>query len=128
MTTIPRLRNILFLSIFTLLSSCGQTIDYDKEEEYIKIDYKADPDILSYKGVPYTGILVRYHDWGKGVLGVKATYRDGKAHGPYKKYHENGQLSEKGTYEKGEKDGLFEFYSENGELIKKEIWKKGKRE
>lgn len=128
MRTIPRLRNLLFLSIFTLLSSCNQTIDYDKEKEYIKIDYVMGPDILSYKGVPYTGILVRYHDKEKEKLGVKITYRDGKEHGTFEKYHENGQLSEKGTLEEGEKDGLFEFYNEKGELIKKEIWKEGKLE
>ena len=28
-------KNLLFLSIFILLSSCGKTIDYDDEKEYL---------------------------------------------------------------------------------------------
>lgn len=115
-------KNLLVLPIIILLSSCGQTIDYDTEEEYIKVG----PDILNYKGIPYTGVLIRYYDEEKKQLQIKRTYEDGKAHGPHKIYHENGELSEKGTFKEGEKDGLFEFYNKDGELTNKEIWKEGK--
>uniref|UniRef100_UPI004047ECCB toxin-antitoxin system YwqK family antitoxin n=1 Tax=Polaribacter sp. TaxID=1920175 RepID=UPI004047ECCB len=117
---------LLNLSIIFLLSSCGQTIDYDTEKEYIKIEYLDGPDILYYKGTPYTGIFIRYIDEEKKQLGLKRTFQDGKENGPFEKYYENGQLSEKGTFKDGEKDGLFEFYDEDGELTKKEIWKEGK--
>lgn len=119
-------KNLLVLPIIILLSSCGQTIDYDTEEEYIKVEYSMGPDILNYKGIPYTGVLIRYFDEEKKQLGLKRSFEDGKAHGPYEIYHENGELSEKGTFKEGEKDGLFEFYNKDGELTNKEIWKEGK--
>ena len=65
---------------------------------------------LHYKkftDVPFTG---------KTSGRTQTTYKDGKEHGPYAWYLENGQLWRKGTYKNGNRDGLWFTYHENGQL------------
>ena len=136
-----KFKNLLFLSIFILLSSCGKkTIDFDDERDYIKFERS----ITNYKGSPYTGVIVSYRDdektqlnfkrtyeegkkngsdedyYSNGQLSNKETWKDGKQHGPYERYYENGKLIFKGTYKDGKKDGQWEHYDENGKLMEKE--------
>ena len=47
----------------------------------------------------------------------KENYKNGKQHGLWECYHENGQLRSKGNYKDGERDGLMEEYAENGQLV-----------
>ena len=141
-------KNLLFLSIFILLSSCGKTIDYDVERLYLK----KERGVTSFKGIPYTGVIVEYFDdektllemkgtykdgireefddyryYKNGQLRYKRTYKDGKEDGLWEIYYENGQLSLKTTYKDGEQDGLWEFYHKNGQLYEKSTFKDGKQ-
>ena len=152
MKEILKFKNLLFLSIIILLSSCGKTIDVDDEEEYITNRTRFGG-VMSYKGIPYTGEIVKYVDDEKTQLEWKETYKDGKEDGPYEWYYENGQLSEKGTYNEGEEDekvkytyygygqlkekksfkdgkknGPFEWYNRGGQLVEKRTWKDGKED
>ena len=48
------------------------------------------------------------------------------ADGPWKTYHENGQLRSEGTYKDGQLDGLWKVYDINGQLFREETYKDGK--
>jgi len=116
-----KFKNLLFLSIFILLSSCGQTIDFDDDKEYIEDKNK----IISYKGEPYTGKLVKYYDKEKTQLQIEVFFKDGKRNGLTTENFENGFLKYKINYKDDERDGLFEYYYDNGQLREKTTYKDG---
>ena len=89
-----KFKNLLFLSIFILLSSCGQTIDFDDDKEYIEDKNK----IISYKGEPYTGKMVKYYDKKKTQLQIEVFFKDGKRNGLTTENFENGFLKYKINY------------------------------
>ena len=49
-------------------------------------------------------------------------------HGPYKWYHDNGQIAEIGLYKNGKKDGLWKwyYYSPKNEIRREQTFKDGK--
>ena len=118
MKTIARITSILICLI--LLTSCAQSIDADLESSYIN----RKGSITSYKGVPYTGEIVKFF-WETSQLEFKKNFKDGRRDGLTEWYFENGQLQEKGNYKDGEKDGEWVSYNENGELVDKENYKDG---
>jgi antitoxin component YwqK of YwqJK toxin-antitoxin module len=65
---------------------------------------------------------------GKTKGKTQGTYRNGKKHGLWVRYHDNGQLSYKGTYKNGKTEGPWVFYNEDGQLSSKGNWKDGKRD
>ena len=71
---------------------------------------------------PYAWYLENGQLWRKG------TYRGGKEHGPYVKYRLNGQLKEKGAFKDGKEHGPYVWYHENGHLERKGTFKNGKRD
>ncbi|MDC1064416.1 hypothetical protein OAP98_00235 [Flavobacteriaceae bacterium] len=150
-----KFKNLLFLSIFILLSSCGKTIDWDDDKEYITISFNSEglTKVLSYKGLPFNGELVEYFDDEKTQLKERIDYKEGLKDGlseeynkngqleesvTYKEgeeeeevkytYHVNGQLFSKGTYKDGNLDGLYEEYYVNGQLFSKGTYKDGKED
>ena len=54
----------------------------------------------------------------------KGTYANGKNHGLWERYYENGQLDYKCTYVNGKKYGLWEYYNEDGTIIKQVFYSK----
>lgn len=138
-------KKLLIFSILILLSSCGQTIDFDDDKEYIEDKNK----VFWFKGDPYTGKMVKYYDKEKtqleielflkdgkrngltteyfenGSLRYKRNYKDDEQHGLFEWYHDNGQLREKTTFKEGKIDGQWEEYDEDGQLLSKETWKDG---
>ena len=152
MKEILKFKNLLFLSIFILLSSCGKTIDWDDDKEYITISFNSEglTKVLSYKGLPFNGELVKYFDDEKTQLKERIDYKEGLKDGQYEVYNKNGQLKEnvtykegekeeresysyyvngqlfsKGTYKDGKEDGQWEYYHDNGKLFYKDIYKDG---
>jgi hypothetical protein len=63
---------------------------------------------------PYTGPVVLMQS--PNMVGVWASFRNGKFHGLYELYHGNGQLSFQITYKDGFRDGTSANYFENGQL------------
>ena len=128
MKEILKFKNLLFLSIFILLSSCGQTIDVDDEEKYL-INLSSLGGITSYKGIPYTGKIVKYVDDEKTQLEWKKTFEEGKLDGLSEEYNKNGQLEESVTYKEGEEEEEVKYtYHDNGQLKGKETYKDGKKD
>ena len=131
MKEILKFKNLLFLSIFILLSSCGQTIDWDDDKEYITISFNSEglTKVLSYKGLPFNGELVEYFDDEKTQLKERIDYKEGLKDGLSEEYNKNGQLERKGTYKEGEEEEEVKYtYYENGQLKEKETYKDGKKD
>ena len=57
---------------------------------------------------------------------MELEFKDGKRHGRYKKYYENGQLHEEGQFKEGKKHGLSKSYWENGRFETEVHWVDGK--
>jgi antitoxin component YwqK of YwqJK toxin-antitoxin module len=66
-----------------------------------------------------------YHD--NGELAYKANYVNGKEHGYWEEYCSNGQLYLKGNYVNGKAHGYFESYYYNGQLHYKGFYDMGNR-
>jgi len=132
--SVKSLLSLLLLSILSLPSAV-LGVDFDELVKRGGLFYK------KFTNVPFTGKTsgrgqitlkdgkqhgpyVWYHD--NGHLRGKGTYKDGKQHGPYVWYHKNGQLRGKGTYKDGKRDGLWVYYDENGLLFANGIFKDGK--
>jgi len=89
----------------------GETMDDLVERE--GLHYK------KFTDVPFTG---------KTTGKIQGSFRNGKKHGPWVSYHENGQLWSKGTYKDGKRDGPWVSYHENGQLWSKGTYKDGKED
>ena len=72
---------------------------------------------LIFLGVPFTG---------KVTGREQGSIKNGKRHGPWVEYHENGQVWLKGIYKDGKLDGPWVGYNENGQLESKGTYKDGK--
>ena len=86
----------------------------------VKLEDLVERDGLFYKkftDVPFTGKVT-----GK----IQGTFRNGKKHGPFVRYHDNGQLKGKETYKDGKLEGLWEKFYENGQLRSRQNYKNGK--
>ena len=117
MNVIFRINKVIFLSIFILLSSC-KIIDVDEEKNYL-INLSSVGGITSYKGIPYTGKMVKYVDDEKTQLKWEKTYKEGKLKGLSEEYNRDGQLKSRRTYKDGKEDGQWELYDENGKFVEK---------
>ena len=83
------------------------------------IDDLVKRDGLYYKkftDVPFTG---------KVTGQTQGKLKNGKLHGPWIRYHKNGQLSYKGTYKDGNREGAWVSYHDNGQLWEKGTYKNG---
>lgn len=70
-----------------------------------------------FSDVPFTG---RTND-----MLEKISFQNGKRHGPWIEYYENGQLLRKGAYEGGKPGGPFVQYSKTGQLEAKGSFRNG---
>ena len=72
-----------------------------------------------FSEVPFTG---------KTTGKIQGSFKNGKKHGPWVSYHDNGQLYYKGTYEDGKKDGPWVTYWSHGQVWNKGTYKDGKED
>ena len=124
MNVIFRINKVIFLSIFILLSSC-KIIDVDEEKNYL-INLSSVGGITSYKGIPYTGKMVKYVDDEKTQLKWEKTYKEGKLKGLSEEYDRDGKLKSRRTYKEGKLKGLSEEYNRDGQLKSRRTYKEGK--
>ena len=67
------------------------------------------------KGSLFTGIAVRFHPNGEPL--IKSGIKNGKLHGPFDSWHENGQKHISLVWIRGEKVKNFKAYHPNGTRI-----------
>ena len=76
---------------------------------------------------PHSGPVFRFFPNDTTRIERRMNLKDGKRHGPYEEYRENGQLQLKANYVAGERDGQLEYYDENGQLRSKTTYVAGER-
>jgi hypothetical protein len=91
---------------------CPESVDFKDLVERDGLYFKKRTD------VPFTG---------KTTGDQQGTFKDGKKHGPWVSYYDNGQLLTKQTYKDGKGDGLWVLYHDNGQLWSKGPYKNGKQ-
>ena len=91
----------------------AESVDWDDLVERDGLNYK------KFTDEPFDGEVT-----GKR----QGSFSNGEKHGPWVKYHDNGQLRFKGVYKNGKKDGPWKSYWENGQLWKKVTYKNDKME
>ena len=100
---------ILLLTLLFPAIAFGETMD-----DLVKRDglyYK------KFSTVPFTG---------KTTGKTQGSFRNGKKHGPWVSYHDNGQVFSQGTYKNDKEDGPWVVYYKNGQLLSKGTLKDGK--
>ena len=70
------------------------------------------------------GITKLYYESGK--IEFVSSWKDGKHHGPLKRYSENGILLEEIPFVDGKREGVGKSYYNDGKLKSVAMWKKGK--
>jgi hypothetical protein len=102
---------ILLLTLLFPALALGESMGDLVERE--GIHYK------KFSNVPFTG---------KVTGETQGSIKDGKEHGPWVTYWDNGQLRTKGTYKDEKRDGPWVTYWFNGQLRTKGTYKDGKRD
>jgi antitoxin component YwqK of YwqJK toxin-antitoxin module len=100
---------ILLLTLLFPALAFGETMDDLEKRDGIY--YK------KFTEVPFTG---------KTTGQTQETFKDGKTHGPWVKYHDNGQLMEQGIFSDDKTQGPWVQYHKNGQLHAKGTFKDGK--
>ena len=95
---------ILLLTLLFPSIAMGETVKWDDLEERDGLYYK------KFTEVPFTGKIM-----GK----TQGAYRNGKRHGPWVSYYDNGQLWSKGTFKDGEWEGPRVSFLKDGTLNEK---------
>ena len=66
-----------------------------------------------------------YHE--NGILEEEGDFIFGIKTGNWKTYWDNGNLKKEGIWKNGKANGLFKFYNFNGDILKIETWDNGKK-
>ena len=127
---------ILFLS---LLSSPSWS------EDMLGLHYRDGLYYEPFSDVPFTGDIAS-DGWSKGTINNgkkhgtwisywengqphhKENYINGNKEGEWISYWENGQLNQKGNYKNGKREGAWSSYTDDGQVFRKGNYKNGKRE
>ena len=108
-----------YLGVFLLivLSGCkdGKSeLDYiDCERLHLDVAYNHFYE--SDRNIPYTGVCKVFYPGGQ--LKQMREMVNGKNHGQFELYNENGVLIEQGTFHENLHHGVFKYYNDEGELI-----------
>jgi len=75
----------------------------------------------------WVGPFITYHDKERTKRYQVGCLGEGKQHGPYRIYHENGRIRLEGRYVAGEPDGVWRSYSREGKEEDVHSWRRGLR-
>lgn len=104
--------------IVILLGGCNSSVKHPFFSELkwyneAFIFLQNDNGIFKQNGKPLTGIVYSLTTNQKDTLSV-ASFVEGKEHGEWRKYFNNGQMMERRFYTEGKKSGLFEAWWPDG--------------
>jgi len=102
---------VLVVLLFPALALGGEV----KWSDLVKRDGLFYP---KFSDVPFTG---------KTTGSYQGTFRNGKLHGLWVEYYDNGQLEWKGTHKDGKREGSWVWYYDNGQVRTKGTYKDGKQ-
>lgn len=111
---------------FVVACGSNQQSESDKKVLIHELEDKGGVAYLPKADNPFTGSVYAYFSDGKTVY-LKSDFVNGKQHGEYIEYFQNGQINYKYNYKNGIEDGEWVWYDENGNILKKENYKEGNR-
>ena len=115
-------RTLLFV-LALIASGCADPIPRNLDDLVQQGDTYLDRETMR----PHSGPAFRFFPNDTTRIERRMNLKDGKRHGPYEEYRENGQLQLKTNYVAGERDGQLEYYDENGQLRSKTTYVAGER-
>ena len=78
-------------------------------------DIKNIKGLILYKGVPFTGTLIKLQENSNDTISI-GNYLKGKKNGIFKRFYNNNSLQEQRKFIMGKKDGEHKGYWDNGKL------------
>ena len=109
-----------------LFAACGSTQQSESDKKVLmhELEDRGGVAYLPKADKPFTGSVYAYFSDGKTVY-LKSDFVDGKQHGEYVEYFQDGQISYKYNFKDGIEDGEWVWYNKNGSVQKKENYKDG---
>ena len=117
------MRRTLLFVLALIASGCADPIPRNLDDLVQQGDTYLDRETMR----PHSGPAFRFFPNDTTRIERRMNLKDGKRHGPYEEYRENGQLQLKANYVAGERDGQLEYYDENGQLRSKTTYVAGER-
>ena len=115
---------MIIASALIILAACGSSQQKAKDVKIHELEDRAGVAYLPKADKPFTGTAYAYFSDGKTVY-QKSDFVDGKQHGEYVEYLQNGNINYKRSYANGAEDGEWIEYYDNGNISKKENYKDG---
>lgn len=84
---------------------------------YREYEYKLD--------TPHGTWVWWYDKEGKGTKTAEATWKEGLKDGPYRWWHDNGQLGVEGVYKENKQQGTWKYWDRDGKLTETREYKDG---
>ena len=117
------MRRTLLFVLALIASGCADPIPRNLDDLVQQGDTYLDRETMR----PHSGPAFRFFPNDTTRIERRMNLKDGKRHGPYEEYRENGQLQLKTNYVARERDGQLEYYDENGQLRSKTTYVAGER-
>ena len=117
------MKKALLFVLALVASGCADPIPRNLDDLVQQGDTYLDRETMR----PHSGPAFRFFPNDTTRIERRMKLKDGKRHGPYEEYRENGQLQLKTNYVAGERDGQLEYYDENGQLRSKTTYVAGER-
>jgi antitoxin component YwqK of YwqJK toxin-antitoxin module len=115
---------MIIASALLMLAACGNSQKEAKDVKIHELEDRAGVAYLPKADKPFTGTAYAYFPDGKTVF-TKSDFVDGKQHGEYIEYFQNGNVNYKYSFKNGIEDGEWIWNNEAGQLLKKENYKDG---
>ena len=128
---ISELMKYLFMFLFIGLLSCGDSPEMDFLEVEDLAVYDSDLVTITSDGmaytkhdmIPITGVVLERGYNNQTVY--RKSFKNGKPHGLFEKWHDNGQLRLRANFKENKSDGLWREWDWNGELAVEINYKEG---
>ena len=105
----------------------GAFVDDKKEGLWVELDGKGNPiSEMVYKGGLRNGAIATYHP-GTKQLAEQGTMEADEWTGPWKQWHDNGQLHFEGVYVKGKRDGHWNEFHPKGHKWREGTFRMGEK-
>lgn len=116
---------MIIASALLILAACGNSQKEAKEVKLHELEDRSGVAYLLNTDKPFTGTAYAYYSDGISLY-QKSDFVDGKQHGEFIEYFQNGQISYKIFYKEGIEDGEWVWYTDGGTLIKRVNYNEGK--
>ena len=80
--------------------------------------------MTEFKNDELHGLSAKYR-FGRPL--EETNYKEGKMHGPFAIYDDNGKIQRRGSFNNGKQDGILQYYDEQGNVTLEYVYKNGEK-